>query len=96
MEENNKVEVPVMSTEDFTEKYINSSLNLRYFDCVRKFKSVNRAFKKGYILSDGTIAPKRPFNNRKNTSKRKGVHSRGMNELKKQVHEEVKNYQGRI
>ena len=38
----------------------------------------------------GTILPKRPFNNRANTSKRKGVHSRVMNEQKKEAYGFIK------
>ena len=37
-------------------------------------------------------APKRPFNYRGNTCKRKGKHSRVTNELKKKIYEELRAY----
>lgn len=60
--------------------------NLMVFDAVSKYKSVARAMRRGDVTKFGTIAPKRPFNNRANTSKRKGVHSRVMNEYKKSIY----------
>ena len=45
-------------------------INLRVFDGVSKFKSIRRAIRKGYVTPWGTIAPKRPFNNR---SRKKGT-----------------------
>jgi hypothetical protein len=50
----------------------------------------NRALKRGHITIDGTIIPRRPFNNRANTCKRKGAHSRFMNEYKKKLYERVR------
>ena len=46
------------------------SINLKVFDGVSKFKSIRRAIRKGYVTPWGTIAPKRPFNNR---SRKKGT-----------------------
>lgn len=63
-------EVAPISEEEF-ESQIRNTLNLQYFECVKRFKSVNRAFKKGYITSYGYILPKRPFNNKKHTKGRK-------------------------
>ena len=48
------------------------------------------------MTEDGMIAPKRPFNNRGNTSKRSGVHSRSMNELKKRLYGEIKQQYGKV
>lgn len=39
-------------------------LNLKVFDGVSKFKSIRRAMRRGHVTPWGTIAPKRPFNNR--------------------------------
>lgn len=47
--------------------------DLIIFDAVSKYKSVARAIR-------------RPFNNRVNTSRRAGVHSRTMNEYKKNIY----------
>jgi len=44
----------------------------------------NRAYRRGYN------APNHPFNNRANTCKRKGKHSRTNNELKKTIYEQLK------
>ena len=85
-EEENLVEREPMAQQEF-EKYLNDTRGLKTFEAVRKFKSVNRAMKRGHITNIGMIAPDRPFNNRKNSSKRKGIHSRVTNELKKQIYE---------
>lgn len=47
--------------------------DLIIFDAVSKYKSVARAIRRGGVTKYGTIAPKRPFNNRVNTSRRAGV-----------------------
>lgn len=43
------------------------NLYLGTYEAVSKFKSVRRAQKRGLVTPYGTIAPKRPFNNRKRT-----------------------------
>lgn len=50
------------------------------------YRSFMRALKRGHIAPNGFIAPKRPFNNRKNTCTR-GKDSREMNTYKKYVYE---------
>lgn len=45
-------------------------INLKVFDGVSKFKSVRRAMRRGHVTPWGTVAPKRPFNNR---SRKKGT-----------------------
>ena len=65
-------------------------INLIFFDCVRRFKSVSRAFRRGLITSTGYIIPHRPFHNRANTSNRKGVHSRAFNEEKKRLYGQLR------
>lgn len=91
MEEQKKIERDLMSQEEF-EKYLTKHSGLKTFEAVHRFKSVNRAIKRGHVVPDGLIIPKRPFNNRSNTSKRKGVHSRGTNELKKQIYGQFMQY----
>lgn len=56
--------------------------DLIIFDAVSKYKSAARAIRRGGVAKYGTITPKRPFNNRANTSRRAGVNSRTMNEYK--------------
>lgn len=90
--EEKKIERDLMSQEEF-EKYIYDNSGLKNFDAVSKFKSINRAIKRGLVAPNGVILPKRPFNNRANTSSRKGVHSRTTNELKKQIYGQFKQYQ---
>lgn len=53
-------------------------------------KSVGRAMRRGRISIQGYLVPKRPFNNRSNTSNRAGVHSRTDNEFKKQMYESIR------
>lgn len=94
MEEQKKIERDLMSQEEF-DKYLTEHSGLKTFEAISRFKSVNRAIRRGHVAPNGLIIPKRPFNNRANTSKRKGVHSRGTNELKKQIYEQFKQYQRR-
>lgn len=69
-------------------------LHLRTYEAVSKFKSVRRAIRRairrGHVSLDGIIFPKRPFNNKANTCKRKGHHSRTINERKKMIYEQLK------
>lgn len=94
MEEQKKIERSLMSQEEF-EKYLAENSGLKTFEAVSKFKSVNRAIRRGHVAPNGLIIPKRPFNNRANTSKRKRAHSRSANELKKQIYGQIKQYQRR-
>jgi hypothetical protein len=55
-----------------------------------KVRSLRRAFKRGRLTQFGLLVSKRPFNNRANTCKRKGAHSRFMNEYKKKLYERVR------
>lgn len=73
--------------EAVTDNYI---LSLQTYEAVSKYKSVRRAQRRGLVTRYGTIAPKRPFNNRANTSSRKGIHSRSMNEYKKEIYGKLK------
>lgn len=82
-----------MSNEEFKE-YIetnkNRPLNLMSYIATQRFKSVRRAIRRGNVNMFGTILPDRPFNNRGNTSSRKGKHSRVTNELKKRIYAGIK------
>ena len=49
----------------------------------------NRAQKRQFILANGMRASKRPFNNRANTSKRPGVHSRTTNQIKNKIYAQL-------
>lgn len=98
MEEQKKIERDLMSQEEF-ERYISNGiiiLHLITYEGVHRFKSIRRAIRRGHVTTEDIIIPKRPFNNRANTSKRKGVHSRSTNELKKQIYEQIKQYQRRV
>lgn len=90
MEEQKKVERTLMSQEEF-EKYIDSNRGLRSFVAVGKFKSVNRAIKRGLVTDSGTLIPRRPFNNRANTSRR-DTHSRVFNEVRRSIYGQLKQY----
>ena len=63
----------------------NNELTLLKFEAVSKFKSINRAWKRGHITMFGLICPKRPFNNR--TSKKS---SRPYNELRKKIYGQLR------
>ena len=51
--------------------------------------------RRGHVTTEGIVMQRRPFNNRANTSKRNGVHSRSTNELKKKIYGQFKQYQRR-
>ena len=87
-EEKKVVERPLMGEQEFKE-YMEKNRVLLTFEAVRKFKSVNRAIKRGHVSLHGVIYPKRPFNNRANTSGRKGHHSRVVNEEKKIIYGQI-------
>lgn len=76
----------LMEEEEFKD-YLSNSLNLKFFTCVGRFKSVQRAFRRGNITNNGTIVPRRAFHNRKNTCKR-GKDSRLENSIKKRLYGE--------
>lgn len=89
-----KIEKDLIDQEEF-EDYMNSVSNHGLSMASGKFKSVKRALKRGHITPRGTIIPKRPFNNRPNKSKRKGIHSRTMNEIQKEIYEQYRQYRNR-
>ena len=84
-------EGPLMNLTEF-EKFLKNNKKLLTFEGVQKYKSVNRAIKRGHVTSYGMIMPDRPYNNRSNTSKRKGIHSRKNNELKRKIYDLYKQY----
>lgn len=97
MEEQKKIERDLMSQEEF-EDYISKGiivLHLITYGGVHRFKSIRRAMRRGYVTTEGIVMPRRPFNNRANTSKRKEAHSRSTNELKKEIYGQLKQYQRR-
>lgn len=63
-------EVTPVSEKEF-ESHIRNTLNLQYFECTKRFKSIGRAFKRGHITNFGFILPNRPYNNKKHTEGRK-------------------------
>lgn len=63
-------EVTPVSEKEF-ESHIRNTLNLQYFECTKRFKSIGRAFRKGHITNFGFILPNRPYNNKKHTKGRK-------------------------
>lgn len=98
MEEQKVVERPLMSEEefkDYMEKnrvdivgdfYEKGILHLRTFEAVKRFKSVRRAIRRGYVSLDGFIYPKRPFNNAKHDKN-------SLNDRKKKIYEQLKHRQ---
>lgn len=73
----------------------NEEIVLITFDGVRKYRSVFRAVRRGHVSPTGVIYPDRPYNNRANTSKRKGIHSRMFNQVKREIYDRLSNT-GRI
>ena len=76
-------------TQEEFENYLLNSINLVVFEGVRKFKSVQRAIRRGHVTRYGIIIPRRPFNNRKPTRGRR------FNEEKKRIFNSLKDYERR-
>jgi len=73
-----KIERPIMTEEEFKE-YIKAG-SPKFFDSVKRFRSVKRAMRRGHVSPIGVIYPSRPFNNRKPTP------GRSFNEKKKLIY----------
>lgn len=94
MEEQKKIERDLMSQEEF-EDYISKGiivLHLITYDGVHRFKSIRRAMRRGHVTAEGIVMPRRPFNNRANTSKKKKARSRSVNEYKKNIYGQLIKY----
>jgi hypothetical protein len=87
----NLVERNLMSEDEFKE-YLSTPV-LHTYNACNKYKSIFRAMRRCNVTKNGMLIPRRPFNNRANTSKRSGVHSRTTNELKKQIYANIMRYQ---
>lgn len=74
-----------VSEREFTNE-LNDHNTIIDFRVTSKFKSINRAIKRGHVSPNGELYPKRPFNNRCNTSSVKNHHSRQLNENKKKIY----------
>ncbi len=87
-----KIERDLMDEGEF-KKYLQRVLSYNRIspEAIGKYKSIERAIRRGHLTQDGRIVPKRPFNNRSNTSKRKGVDSRN-NEVKKTLYGQFMQY----
>nr|DAE29017.1 MAG TPA: hypothetical protein [virus sp. ctPYc18] len=79
-----------MREEEYTREEESNKLHLHSYEAVGKFRSVRRAIRRNNVTPEGTIIPRRPFHNKANTSKRKGVHSRESNEEKKRIYASIK------
>lgn len=78
----------VNEQEKLKDNIIPTFTNLMY--AVSKVRSLGRAFKRGRLTQYGLLVSHRPFNNRKNTSKRKGADSRFVTTQKKRDYEYAK------
>jgi hypothetical protein len=79
--------------KDLEEKLSTSEASMIMGNLLRascSVRSLRRAFKRGRLTQFGLLIQKRPFNNRANTSKRKGANSRFVNEQKKKDYELAK------
>ena len=65
---------------------------MKTFEAVGRYKSVRRAIKRNHVTEEGVLIPKRPFNNRANTSKKKKAHSRSTNEYKRNIYGQLIRY----
>lgn len=64
-------------------------LRLHNYMWVGAFKSIRRAIRRGDVTDNGTLVPGRPYNNRANTSNRKGTHSRVINQDKRNIYDNL-------
>ena len=79
----------LMSEEEFKEYLKETRNGLMTFEAVRQVKSVKRAIKRGRVTPQGVLMPRRPYNNRANTSMRSNTHSRVNNQLKRGIYEHI-------
>ena len=56
------------------------------FEAISKFKSVNRAMRRGHVSPLGILYPKRPFNNRKD---------KPLENIKKEIYNGIKRAQSK-
>ena len=75
--------------ERLTQKEI-MDVMMNFLYAVPRVRSIRRAMKRGRLTQYGILIAKRPFNNRANTSSRKGKNSRFVNEIKKRDYELAK------
>lgn len=73
------------------EERVKEETRLLTFEAVSKFKSVNRAMRRGHISTIGIIYPRRPFNNRSNKN-----NTRPINELRKKIYGELRSQSARV
>lgn len=59
----------------------------------KRFRSINRAIRRGNVDAYGMFILRRPFNNRANTCKRRGKTSRANNEYKKSIYAALESIQ---
>ena len=103
MEEVKEEQVPQLTTEQLTEQdkkllenkeamelIARLNQNLKRSLMMSRFKSIRRAGKRGHLTPAMELVPKRPFNNRANSSTRKGKHSRYVAELIRKWYENRK------
>lgn len=91
-------EVQIPEQEEGTQEKVDTEANLHeaisvmrnLFAAATRVRSIRRAMKRGKLTSYGILVARRPFNNRANTSSRKGVHSRFVNQIKKRDYEAAK------
>ena len=88
-----KMERDLMDEGEF-KKYLQRVLSYNRIspEAIGKYKSIERALRRGHLTQYGRIVPKRPFNNRANTSKKKKAHSRSVNEYKKNIYGQLIKY----
>ena len=67
-----------------------------HFSGVSKYKSIWRAMRRGHVSVNGEEFPKKPFNNRANTSSRPGIHSRVENQMKINIYGEYRKVAERV
>jgi hypothetical protein len=73
-----------MRSEKMEEKVVMYNSSFIYYSGVSRFKSINRAERRGHISPEGIIYPNRPFNNRKCTK------GRALNVEKMNIYECIK------
>ena len=93
LEQKKKEASALLSEEEFKEELDKMALKARHLENIGQFyKSPSRAIRRGNATMYGDVCPKRPFNNKKNSCKRKGKHSSQLNFDKKNIYNSVKSF----
>lgn len=82
-------EMTVNNYQQLQDDLNNGILHIRDYSGVKKFKSIRRAIKKGFVSIFGDVYPGRPFKNTPTRRNRKGKIAKTHTYIKKRLYEQL-------